>query len=143
MNRYVRIEAGNVVEEGYFDGIEGRFHPAFVWVASATAQIGDVYDGNSFSSTPKPSPTVEDYDRALTKHLDAVASQRRYDNRITCALRAGYPGPFQAEGAAFASWMDTCNAQAYQLMLDVQAGLVEQPSIEAMIAALPPMQWPE
>lgn len=82
-------------------------------------------------------------DHALTIHLDTVAQARRYDNRITCALRAGYPGPFQAEGQAFAAWMDACNAQAYALLAEVQAGAREIPeSPQALIDALPPMEWP-
>lgn len=82
-------------------------------------------------------------DAALSQHLDATAQSRKYDNRITCALRAGYAGPFQAEGAAFASWMDTCNAMGYQFLSEVQAGSRPMPSSEQeLIDALPPMVWP-
>jgi hypothetical protein len=87
--------------------------------------------------------TLAAFDSALTAHLDATAQARRYDNRITCALRAGYAGPFRAEGAAFAAWMDTCNAQAYALLAAVQAGTQPMPeSPEAFIATLPAMVWP-
>ena len=83
------------------------------------------------------------YTAALGKHLDDVAKQRRYDNRITCSLRAGYPGPFQAEGVAFATWMDSCNAAAYQIWSDVRNGVRAAPaSIEAFIAELPVIDWP-
>lgn len=93
---------------------------------------------------PAPEPlTVADFDRALTTHLDETAQSRRYDSRVTCALRAGYPGPFQAEGQAFAAWMDTCNAQAYTLLAEVQSGVRPLPeSTKALIDALPPMVWP-
>ena len=91
-----------------------------------------------------PPPTVADFDAALTRHLDATARARRYDNRITCALRAGYPGPFQAEGQAFALWMDACNLAAYTLLAEVQAGARPLPeNTQALIEALPPMVWPE
>lgn len=83
------------------------------------------------------------FDAALTAHLDATAQSRRYDNRITCAVRAGYTGPFQAEGQAFAAWMDTCNAQAYQLLAEVQAGTRPLPdTTQALIDVLPAMVWP-
>jgi hypothetical protein len=85
---------------------------------------------------------LSQYTAALDAHLDAVAQQRRYDNRITCAVRAGYPGPFQAEGSAFAAWMDSCNAQGYQLLASVLAGTTPLPTVEAFIAGLPPMVWP-
>lgn len=91
-----------------------------------------------------PPPTVADFDAALTRHLDATAQARRYDNRITCALRAGYPGPFQVEGQAFALWMDACNLAAYTLLAEVQVGVRPLPkTTQALIEALPPMVWPE
>lgn len=88
-------------------------------------------------------PTIADFDAALTAHLDATAQARQYDNRITCALRAGYPGPFQAEGKAFAVWMDRQNAFAHQLLSEVQSGRTPQPkSVEEFILLLEPMVWP-
>ena len=83
------------------------------------------------------------FDAALVAHLDATARQRRYDNRVTCGLRAGYPGPFQAEGIAFAGWMDQCNALAYQLLAEVVAGTRPLPSSpQALIDLMPAMVWP-
>lgn len=105
--------------------------------------VADVEEGD-FPPPPDPLPTLADFDAALTAHLDSTAQARRYDNRITCALRAGYVGPFQAEGQAFALWMDTCNATAYQLLAEVQAGTRPMPSTtQELIDALPPMVWPE
>lgn len=96
---------------------------------------------------PPPPPSLDEqvqaFDAALVAHLDEVARQRRYDNRITCALRAGYPGPFQAEGRAFAGWMDGCNALAYKLLSEVMSGKRPMPdSPDALIAELPTMEWP-
>lgn len=82
------------------------------------------------------------YDDALSAHFDAVARQRNYSGRNTAALRAGYPGPFQAEGIAFAQWMDSCNLIGYQLLADVQAGTRALPTVEEFIASLPPISWP-
>lgn len=80
---------------------------------------------------------------AAVAHLDATARERRYDNRITCALRAGYPGPFQAEGIAFAAWMDQCNALAYQLLAEVVAGTRKMPEHpQELIALMSTMVWP-
>ena len=107
------------------------------------ADIGDLWDGQSFTKPTPPAPTVADFERALDAHLDAKAQERRYTDRFTCALRAGYPGPFQAEGAAFASWMDACNAYAYQLLVQVQAGTRPPPaSVAAFVEELPDLVWP-
>ena len=93
---------------------------------------------------PAPTPlTGADFEAALDAHLDAVAKARRYTSRFTCALRAGYDGPFRAEGQAFASWMDTCNATAYALMAEVQAGTRPLPATtQELIDTLPAMEWP-
>lgn len=78
----------------------------------------------------------------LNKHLDSVAGQRRYDSRFTCALRAGFPGPFQEEGQVFAAWMDACNMVGYRLMAEVKAGTRPVPTDAELIAALPVIEWP-
>lgn len=80
---------------------------------------------------------------AMESLFDATAQSRQYDNRITCALRAGYAGPFQAEGLAFATWMDRQNAIAYQMLAQVQAGTMAMPSTpDDALSLLEPMVWP-
>ena len=100
------------------------------------------------SYVPPPPPSLQEriaaFGSALDAHLDTTAQQRRYDNRLTCALRAGYPGPFQAEGIAFAGWMDQCSALAYQLLAEVMQGTRPMPdSPQALIDLLPVMVWPQ
>lgn len=81
--------------------------------------------------------------QAMDDLFNSTAQARRYDSRVTCALRAGYPGPFQAEGLAFAQWMDTCNALGYQVMADVLAGNIPMPTVQAFLGMLPSMEWPQ
>lgn len=111
-------------------------------VAAATSEIGDTWDGTQFVKPPATLPTLEDYDAALTARLDAEARTHRYADRISCSVRAGYPGPFQAEGVAFAQWMDACNAAGYAMLEDFVAGNIPQPTIAEVLAALPVMVWP-
>lgn len=98
-----------------------------------------------FPAEPVPAVQVDPvavFTAALERYYDRVAQARRYDNRYTCALRAGYAGPFQAEGAAFAAWMDQCNAHAYGVMAAVQAGERAMPeSPAALVAELPAPPW--
>lgn len=122
---------------------DGAFIPCDPANADYQQYLEWVAEGNTPEPYTEPALTVADFDNALTQHLDKTAQAKRYDNRITCALRAGYPGPFQAEGQAFAAWMDTCNAQAYALLAEVQSGTRPLPeSTKALIDALPPMVWP-
>lgn len=85
---------------------------------------------------------ISEYEAALDTHLDAVAQQHRYNDRFTFAMRAGYPGPWQAAGTAFGTWMDTCNAQAYSMLQDIQSGIADMPTVEEFIAELPPFVLP-
>lgn len=92
----------------------------------------------------KQQQLIAQYSFALEQHLDVTAQSKRYDNRNTCALRAGYDGPFRAEGTAFATWMDTCNALAYTILAECMAGTREIPATPAdFIALLPAISWPE
>lgn len=115
-------------------------------VDAQDAAIGDLWDGTAFTK-PQPeapaAPTVADFERALDAHLDAKAQERRYRDRVTCAMRAGFTGPFQAECLAFAQWMDACNVYAYAQLAAVQAGQRPPPaSVEAFVDELPDLIWP-
>ena len=108
-----------------------------------TVQGYEYVDGAVVAKVPVVvPPTQGEYTAALEAMYDAKAAERRYDSRLTCALRAGYPGPFQSEGTAFAVWMDTCNMTAYDIMGQVLAGDITMPSIAELLAMMPPMEWP-
>ncbi|MBU1282694.1 MAG: hypothetical protein KJ989_12905 [Gammaproteobacteria bacterium] len=101
---------------------------------------GDIWDGLRWTADPvdvQAALTI-----ALNSHLDSVAGQCRYDSRFTCALRAGFPGPFQAEGMAFAKFMDDCNMVGYTIMQQVKAGLRPVPTEAELIAEMPMIEWP-
>ena len=106
-------------------------------------------DGGVTLAYPPPPPPPEepttpaDIVKAMEQLFDTTAQSRHYDNRITCALRAGYTGPFQAEGVAFATWMDYQNAKGYAMLAQVQAGTMPMPATVAdALALLDPMVWP-
>ena len=109
----------------------------------AWVQRWQVVDLTDAEKAQAQAAIIKEYTDALTRHLDAVAQAKNYDNRITCAVRAGYAGPFQAEGQAFAAWMDTCNALGYQVMADVLAGNIPMPTAQGLIDMLPDMEWPQ
>ncbi|MDD4995788.1 MAG: hypothetical protein PHW53_04995 [Patescibacteria group bacterium] len=91
-------------------------------------------------------PTVEqriaEYTAALQAHLDSTAQAHGYDTIYTAALRAGFTGPFQAEGVAFAQWMDACWSNALTQLANYQANPQTIPTLEAIIAQLPELVLP-
>lgn len=101
------------------------------------------YDGGFVLIAPPPAmPALVDYDQALVVHLDAVARSRNWADRISLMARAGFAGPWQAEAIAFGQWADGCNVIALRMLDEYQAGTIEQPTVDEVIAALPEMVWP-
>ena len=96
---------------------------------------------NTLTPEEQQAALIKSYDSSLTLYFDSKAKEKNYDNRISCSVRAGYPGPFQAEGLAFATWMDTCNAICYQILADVQAGLRPIPTFEEVTLEFPTLIW--
>lgn len=98
-------------------------------------------DDSLMPPAPQPMPTEQDYITAMEALYDATAQAKRYDDRLTCALRAGYPGPFRTDGMLFATWMDECNALGYKIMGEVLAGMRPQPTVAELLAELPVLVW--
>lgn len=86
-------------------------------------------------------PSQKEYDDALIDFFDRAAQAKQYDNRITCAMRASYAGPYQGEGAAFGTWMDECYARAYALQAQAARGEAPYPAVAELLAIMPSMDW--
>lgn len=120
---------------------------------SALKSHANFYDGNSF--VLKDSRTDEEisisdaknlerkYTFALDSHLNSKAKERGYDSIHTAALRAAIPlSPFNAEGVAYATWMDECYQFGYKILADVKGGEITLPTVEEFIASLPILELP-
>lgn len=84
---------------------------------------------------------IKKFVASMEAHFDSVANVKNYDTRYTCALRAGYSGPFQSEGQAFALWMDSCNAYGYQELQKIKDGTRSVPTVEEFLSELPSAPW--
>lgn len=109
---------------------------------SVNAVTGEVTTFEAVPVEVTPEQIAAQLEAAVDAHINATAQAKGYDSRITCALRAGYVNPWQAEGAAFGVWMDNCYTYCYQVMADVQAAVRTVPTEAELIAELPPMVWP-
>lgn len=108
--------------------------PTHAWINGAWVMDSSL---QAELATQEKAALIKTYEGALDVHLDSVAHAHRYTDRFTFALRAGYPGPYQAEGVSFAQWMDACNVQAFALLQRVLSGQETLPSLEAFISGLP------
>lgn len=87
--------------------------------------------------------TEADYVAAVQVMLDTTAKQRNYDNiQSACTYAASTNAQFKAEGLACLAWRDAVWAQCYADLAAVQAGTMQQPTVDAFVASLPTLTWP-
>lgn len=85
---------------------------------------------------------VKKYTKLVEDYMDRVARGKNYDDRKSCALRAGFNGPYQQEGIQFASWMDTCFNNLYIYLNKVKNGEKPIPTgFNDVLAELPDPPW--
>jgi hypothetical protein len=91
---------------------------------------------------PNPDPSL--YAAAITTHIEAVARSRQYDSALSLSsyVASSVPG-WAAEAAAFVAWRDAVWSYALTEMGEVQSGERAPPTVEALIAELPAIAWPD
>lgn len=119
---------------------DGEAHGRDIFARAVAGEFGPIAEYVAPVKTPEE--IQRDLTAALDKHIDAIAKAKGYDNRITCAMRAGYVNPWQAECIAFGQWMDQCYAIAIGILGEVAAQTRPVPTAEELIAELPAMVWP-
>lgn len=138
-----KIHGSNIPDDAIY--ITDERHAELLTGQSAGQRIiGDINGSPILQNPPPPSQeeVVKAYEDALDNHLDRIARAHRYDNRITFSLRAGYAGPYQNEGIAYAQWMDACYLLSNQIKNAVIAGQQAMPTIEDFIEAMPDFVLP-
>jgi hypothetical protein len=81
---------------------------------------------------------------AVDAHLNAAATAKGYDSILAASLRAALPASaFHAEGVAFGTWMDAVYAKCYEVLAQVLAGEIEEPTRDELLAMLPELQLAE
>lgn len=86
-----------------------------------------------------PPLTIEDYRRAIDAHVEATAQSRQYNSAAHMASYVASTVPeWAAEAEAFVAWRD----QVWVTAIHFLATVTEAPTIEAVIEALPQIEWP-
>lgn len=86
----------------------------------------------------------ESYRKAVQAHIDTTARTKGYDSGVTIAGYASDPNPIWAsEAAAFVAWRSSVWLFVFDWLDDIEAGTQAPPQNEdALVAALPEMEWP-
>jgi hypothetical protein len=116
---------------------------AMVEVESGTVGEGWAYSDGTFTP-PIHVPKIEDYQSAIEAHVNTVARQRGYSSAVSCASYVSSTMPqWAAEAGAFIAWRDAAWAYAFSELEKVQSGQREVPALDAFLAELPAIEWPE
>ena len=84
------------------------------------------------------------YTMAVQAHLDEAARERGYDSILSACTYVDSTVPrFAAEGQAAINWRDAVWSACYTVMHEVKTGMIELPTQQELIAALPVIAWPE
>lgn len=127
------VDYTQVVVEGEPVNVDGS------WV-----QVWVVRDATAAEASAALSRIQSDYEAAIQGHLDATAQQRGYDSMLSaCSYAAGSHPKFSVEGRDCIAWRSAVWEAAFKIMADVQAKNRPLPTIEEVIAELPPMVWTE
>jgi len=111
-----------------------RAYPHYVWDGQGLVKPAPV-----LPEPPTEAEIVKQLQTAVQEHMDDVARLNFYDNIKSAALRAAYPGPWQAEGIIYAIWMDNCWDKCYEVEAQVKQGIQPIPTPTELIAMLPPL----
>lgn len=100
--------------------------------------------GNTIPHLATEAPTQLDYQTAIQNMIDDKAKEKRYDNGNSMATYVTSSDPVWAiEAQAFVEWRDRVWQHAYREMDKVLSGVRAQPTVDEILAELPPLVWPE
>ncbi|MDL2266754.1 hypothetical protein LJC46_02045 [Desulfovibrio sp. OttesenSCG-928-G15] len=81
---------------------------------------------------------------AIQARLDTFAQGRNYDSALACATYATSTNPrFAAEGQYMVEARDATWATGYEILDAVISGARAMPTIDDVLAELPPLSWPD
>lgn len=109
---------------------------------------GKVRDANAqelaeIEASASAKPTQEQYVGLAQERLDNFARTRNYDSILSACSYSGSAVPrFAIEGDYAVVARDATWARCYELLGQVLAGAIQQPTLDEFDALLPVLEWP-
>ena len=111
-------------------------------VGGAWTQVWIVRDATDAEEAAAFSQLQATYEQAVQQHLDTTAQSRGYDNMMSaCSYAAGSHPKFSVEGRDCIAWRSAVWEKSYEILTAVKNKTRPLPTIEEVIAELPPMVW--
>jgi hypothetical protein len=148
---YVTYDSSGKLTGSYSQSLHPDHVAAHIEVTSSQRQSWTSFQANAarngleaVAPVAPPMPTVTQYTAAIQSMLDVGAQEERFDGILSACSYATSTNPvFQAQGQACVAWRDIVWATSYELMGQVEAGTMAQPTIAELLAMLPVMAWSE
>lgn len=113
-----------------------------VWDALLAGEAGQIAEFAPSERTPDE--VIEAFRVAIQSHVDETAIAKRYDSGNSLATYKDSTVPqWAAEAATFIAWRDAVWAYSYAELDKVLNAEREQPTVDAFLAELPAMVWPD
>lgn len=97
---------------------------------------------NTFKQQARMLELKNNFEEALTNHLNTVASQKNYDSQYTCvSFLLSTNATWKSEATTFNAWRDACWAYSEQILSQVESGAIDPPAIDIFIENLPKIGW--
>lgn len=111
-------------------------------VGGAWTQVWIVRDATDAEEAAAFAQLQVTYEQAIQQHLDTTAQSRGYDNMMSaCSYAAGTHPKFSVEGRDCLAWRSSVWEKSYEILTAVKNKTRPLPTIEEVIAELPPIVW--
>lgn len=109
------------------------------WVYDTTQETAIQAFINSYDPIKLAFPDIE---QVVSDLIDAKAVAKGYKDAAGCVsyLNSGN-ATWKADAASLSSWRDACWTQVFALEASVTSGTTPLPSVEQVVAGLPPAPW--
>ena len=104
--------------------------------------IGDTWNGTSYIPPQQPLPTLNEYTKAIQDHIDSVAKSKQYNDGVSLASYVNSTKTqWKTEAEIFVAWRDSVWEFSFDLLSQVQSGIISQPTIDQLLNQLPQINW--
>ena len=77
------------------------------------------------------------FKEAIQNMMEEDAKENGYSSLISACTYATSGGTFASEGQSFVVWRDSVWTKAYKILLDVNNGIIPEPTIDELLTMLP------
>ena len=143
MKKYAKVINEETKECEVGLGTNTKFYQS---IGMIEQDVEQAYDGAWYLKGYAPQKpqelVIKEYEAAIDNLLLTTANSRGYDSAYTClSYLQSSNAIWKTEAEAFNTWRDACWVKAHEILNQWQAGEIEQPTVEEVLAQMPAIGW--